>query len=63
MTIKQISDKVRIVYEGRPFNANDISVEQLVDGVWIKTVSFDSMSDDFAYTHASDTARKIAQIT
>ena len=61
MSIKQITETVRINYDGSPFNvAYDVKVEQLINGVWAVVRGFNSLSDDYAYTNANDAARSIA---
>lgn len=60
MSIKQISDTVRINYDGSPFDvAYDVKVEQLIDDVWATTIGFNSLSDDYAYTNANEAAQRI----
>jgi hypothetical protein len=60
VSIKQISDTVRINYKGSPFDvAHDVKVEQLVNGVWATTIGFNSLSDDYAYTSANEAAQRI----
>ena len=56
--------KVRIVYDGSPFDvAYDIRVEWLVDGEWVLYRGFNSLSDDYAHTNASEAAsRAIAKL-
>ena len=60
MTIKQITETVRINYDGSPFDvAYDVKVEQLIDGEWKMVRGFNSLSDDYAYTNANNAARSI----
>lgn len=60
MSINQITDKVRINYNGSPLEvAYDIKVEQLIDGVWTMVRGFNSLSDDYAYTNANEAATAI----
>ena len=56
--------KVRIVHDGSPFDvAYDIRVEWLVDGEWVLYRGFNSLSDDYAHTNASEAAsRAIAKL-
>ena len=64
MSIKQITETVRINYDGSPFDvAYDVKVEQLVDGEWKMVQGFNSLSDDYAYTNANNAARSIASKT
>jgi hypothetical protein len=61
VSIKQITETVRINYDGSPFDvAYDVKVEQLVDGEWKMVQGFNSLSDDYAYTNANNAARSIA---
>ena len=61
MSIKQLTENVRINYDGSPFDvAYDVKVEQLVEGEWKMVRGFNSLSDDYAYTTANDAARSIA---
>jgi hypothetical protein len=61
VSIKQITETVRINYDGSPFDvAYDVKVEQLVDGEWKMMCGFNSLSDDYAYTNANNAARSIA---
>jgi hypothetical protein len=49
--------KVRIVYDGDPFNtAYDIRVEWLVNEQWELYHGFNSLSDDYAHTNAREAA-------
>ena len=58
MSIKQITETVRINYEGSPFDvAYDVKVERLVDGEWKMVRGFNSLSDDYAYTNANNAAQ------
>jgi hypothetical protein len=51
--------KVRIVYDGSPFEvAYDIKVEVLEDGEWKLFSGFNSLSDDYATTNARDAAQR-----
>ena len=60
MSIKQITETVRINYDGSPFDvAYDVKVEKLVDGEWKMVQGFNSLSDDYAYTNANNAARSI----
>ena len=55
--------KVRIVYDGSPFNvAYDIRVEWLKDGDWELYKGINSLSDDYAYTNANEAARRAIAI-
>ena len=61
MSIKQITETVRINYDGSPFDvAYDVKVEQLIEGEWKMVRGFNSLSDDYAYTNANNAARSIA---
>jgi hypothetical protein len=49
--------KVRIVYDGSPFDvAYDIKVEWLVEGEWKLYQGFNSLSDDYAFTNSREAA-------
>jgi len=51
--------KVRIVHWGSPFDvAYDIRVEWLKDGEWVLYSGFNSLSDDYAHTNASNAASR-----
>jgi hypothetical protein len=51
--------KVRIVYDGSPFEvAYDVRVEWLVDGEWKLYHGINSLSDDYATTNAKEFARR-----
>ena len=53
---------VRVVRDGDPFtSASDIKVETLVDGVWKYHTGYNSLSDDYAYTNAMDTALRVSK--
>ena len=56
--------KVRIVHDGSPFDvAYDIRVEWLVNDEWVLYRGFNSLSDDYAHTNASEAAsRAIAKL-
>lgn len=57
--IDKISDTVRIRKEGNPFEVSyDISVEVLKDGEWTLYAGFNSVSDDYAYTNATEAAMR-----
>lgn len=50
-------NQVRVRFEGSPMvAANDVFVEALENDVWVVKVSYNSMSDDYAYTNARQTA-------
>lgn len=52
-----VSENVRIRYEGDPFNvANDIIVEVLRNGTWEFYEGFNSLSNDYAFTSARESA-------
>lgn len=54
-------DSVRVRNEGSPMtSAYDVFVEKLTAGNWEVVRSFNSMSDDYAYTNAREVARAIA---
>ena len=49
--------KVRIVYDGSPFDvAYDIKVEWLVEGEWKLYQGFNSLSDDYAISNSREAA-------
>ena len=56
--------KVRIVYDGSLFDvAYDIRVEVLKNDEWVTYRGFNSLSDDYAHTNASEAAgRAIAAL-
>lgn len=56
--------KVRIVYDGSPFDvAYDIRVEWMQNGEWALYHGFNSLSDDYAHTNAREAAgRAIAKL-
>ena len=64
MRVARDFGKVRIVHDGSPFDvAYDIRVEWLVDGEWVLYRGFNSLSDDYAHTNASEAAsRAIAKL-
>jgi hypothetical protein len=48
---------VRVRFDGNPMdNAYDVFVDELRDGEWVAVRSFNSMSDDYAYTNARQAA-------
>ena len=54
-----VSENVRIRYEGDPFDvANDIIVEVLRDGAWEFYEGFNSLSNDYAFTSARESAER-----
>lgn len=60
MSIRQFGDRIRINYDGSPFDvAYDVKVEQLVDGEWKMVRGFNSLSDDYAYTNANNAAQDL----
>lgn len=64
MTINPISDCVRIVYLGSSrTTVNDVLVEVMHPGTteWKLYIAYDSMSDDYAYTNARETATALAK--
>jgi len=51
--------KVRIVYDGSPFDvAYDVRVEWLVEDEWTLYQGFNSLSDDYAITNANAAASR-----
>ena len=64
MRVARDFGKVRIVYDGSPFDvAYDVRVEWLVNGKWELYKGINSLSDDYAYTNASEAAgRAIAKL-
>lgn len=55
--INKISENVRIRHEGSPFEVSyDIIVEVLRDGTWVSYQGFNSLSDDYAFTNARESA-------
>jgi hypothetical protein len=60
----EISPSVRITYLGSPLeHANDVLVEvlNLETKQWAVYVSYNSMSDDYAYTNARNVANALAK--
>ena len=64
MRVARDFGKVRIVHDGSPFDvAYDIRVEWLVNDEWVLYRGFNSLSDDYAHTNASEAAsRAIAKL-
>jgi hypothetical protein len=57
MRIANDLGKVRIVYDGSPFDvAYDIKVEWLVEGEWKLYQGFNSLSDDYAISNSREAA-------
>ena len=55
--------KVRIVYDGSPFDvAYDIRVEWLKNDEWVMYHGFNSLSDDYAHTNAREAAGRAIAI-
>lgn len=54
MSIRQISPTVRIEYLDI-----DLNVQVLRDGEWVTVRTFDSMSDDYAFTNAREYATAV----
>jgi acid phosphatase class B len=55
--------KVRIVYDGSPFEvAHDVRVEWLVDDEWKLYKGINSLSDDYAITNAREAADRAIKI-
>ena len=56
--------KVRIVYDGSPFEVDyDVRVEWLIEGEWKLYRGINSLSDDYATTNAKEFAnRAIAKL-
>lgn len=60
--IIDVSDTVRIQYlQVSPMVQNDIVVEELKQGEWVTLHSFNSLSNDYAYTSARDFAKRVAK--
>lgn len=64
MRVARDFGKVRIVYDGSPFDvAYDIRVEWLKNDEWVLYRGFNSLSDDYAHTNANEAAgRAIAKL-
>ena len=64
MRVARDFGKVRIVYDGSPFDvAYDIRVEWLKNGNWELYKGINSLSDDYAHTNAAEAAgRAIATL-
>lgn len=61
--IENINEFVRIVKEGSPFEvANDVIVEVLRDGEWTFHSGFNSLSDDYAFTNARESALRAGKV-
>lgn len=61
--IEKISEFVRIRTEGSPFDvANDVIVEVLRDGDWTYYSGFNSLSDDYAFTNARESAIRAGKV-
>jgi hypothetical protein len=59
MRIANDLGKVRIVYDGSPFDvAYDIKVEWLVEGEWKLYQGFNSLSDDYAISNSREAAAR-----
>lgn len=58
-SVTKYGENVRVVFDGSPFEKDDVVVEKQQDGVWVKHQSFNSLSDDYAYTNAKNTARTL----
>jgi hypothetical protein len=58
--ITNYSDKVRVRHASVDLGDDDILVEKLVDGVWIKHRSFNSLGDNYAHTNAKQCAFKLS---
>lgn len=56
------SETVRVRFEGNPMvDAADVFVDVKEGEQWVKKVSYNSMSDDYAYTNARQYAATLAQ--
>jgi len=54
---------VRIVYDGSPFDVlYDIKVERFVNGEWKFYAGFNSLSDDYAFTAARESAARALKL-
>lgn len=52
----------RVVSSGNtPFEGDDVLVQQRVDDDWKQVASYNSLSDDYAFTNARDRAQQIAR--
>lgn len=57
MVIAKDMGNVRIVYDGSPFDVlYDIKVERLVGGEWKFYDGYNSLSNDYAFTEARESA-------
>lgn len=58
--IDKYGDHVRIIYKGAGewANGDDVIVERRVKNEWVRVASFNSMSNDWAYSEAAAIARK-----
>ena len=63
MRVARDFGKVRIVYDGSPFDvAYDIRVEWLKNDEWVLYKGINSLSDDYAYTNANEAAGRAIAI-
>jgi len=59
MIIAKDFGNVRIVYDGSPFDVlYDVKVERLVGGVWKFYDGYNSLSNDYAFTEARESAAR-----
>ena len=45
-----------------PRHQNDVVVEKLYEGEWVEMMSFNSLSNDYAYTNARDYMKLLEQV-
>ena len=63
MRVARDFGKVRIVYDGSPFDvAYDVRVEWLKNDEWVLYKGINSLSDDYAHTNASEAAGRAIAI-
>lgn len=63
MVIAKDMGNVRIVYDGSPFDVlYDIKVERLVGGEWKFYDGYNSLSNDYAFTEARESAARALKL-
>ena len=63
MVVAKDMGNVRIVYDGSPFDVlYDIKVERLVGGEWKFYDGYNSLSNDYAFTEARESAARALKL-